>query len=138
MRGKRFVAGDSLTMGDIPVGTLCYRYHALGVERAPLANLEAWYERLESRGAFRRHVMSKEIPMPTKRPKAPASERAAKLRKRIEDVASGITADGHEELAGEGCVEVASAEAIELEIPRQELCQVDLDIECARAGWFLK
>jgi glutathione S-transferase len=57
LSGKRFVAGDSLTMGDIPVGTLCYRYHALGVERAALGNLEAWYERLASRDAFRRHVM---------------------------------------------------------------------------------
>ena len=55
--GRAFVAGDSLTMGDIPVGTLCYRYHALGVERAALGNLDAWYERLTSRDAFPRHVM---------------------------------------------------------------------------------
>jgi len=55
--GRAFVAGDQLTMGDIPVGTLCYRYHALGIERAPLRRLEAWYERLTSRDAFRRHVM---------------------------------------------------------------------------------
>jgi glutathione S-transferase len=52
-----FVAGDHLTMGDIPVGVMCYRYHALGVERAPLAHLDAWYERLQGREAFRRHVM---------------------------------------------------------------------------------
>jgi glutathione S-transferase len=52
-----FVAGDRLTMGDIPIGVMCYRYHALGVERAPLAHLEAWYERLTSRDAFRTHVM---------------------------------------------------------------------------------
>jgi glutathione S-transferase len=57
LRGRPFVAGDSLTMGDIPVGTLCYRYHALGIERAPLENLAAWYERLTSRAAFREHVM---------------------------------------------------------------------------------
>jgi glutathione S-transferase len=44
-------------MGDIPVGTICYRYHALGMERAPLPNLEAWYERLTSRAPFREHVM---------------------------------------------------------------------------------
>jgi glutathione S-transferase len=44
-------------MGDIPVGTLCHRYHALGVERARLGNLEAWYERLQARDAFREHVM---------------------------------------------------------------------------------
>jgi glutathione S-transferase len=57
LSGRQFVAGDRLTMGDIPVGVLCHRYHALGVERAPLANLDAWYKRLESRAAFREHVM---------------------------------------------------------------------------------
>jgi hypothetical protein len=36
---------------------MCYRYHALGVERAPLRNLDAWHERLQGREAFRRHVM---------------------------------------------------------------------------------
>ena len=57
LRDRRFVAGDTLTMGDIPVGAVCYRYHALGVDRAPLPNLQAWYERLQSRPAFREHVM---------------------------------------------------------------------------------
>ena len=57
LSSRRFVAGDSLTMGDIPVGVMCYRYHALGVERAALGNLEAWYETLQSRDAFRKHVM---------------------------------------------------------------------------------
>ncbi len=57
LSSQRFVAGDSLTMGDIPVGVMCHRYHALGVERAALGNLEAWYETLKSRDAFRKHVM---------------------------------------------------------------------------------
>jgi glutathione S-transferase len=57
LKGRRFVAGDELTMGDIPVGVMCYRYHALGVARPPLAHLGAWYERLQAREAFRRHVM---------------------------------------------------------------------------------
>lgn len=57
LKDRLFVAGDSLTMGDIPVGTLCHRYYALGVERAPLPNLDAWYERLQVRDAFRKHVM---------------------------------------------------------------------------------
>jgi len=57
LAGRRFVAGDHLTMGDIPVGTLCYRYHALGIERAALGNLDAWYAQLRSRDAFRSHVM---------------------------------------------------------------------------------
>jgi len=57
LAGRRFVAGDGLTMGDIPVGVLCHRYYALGVDRAPLAHLDAWYERLKERAAFREHVM---------------------------------------------------------------------------------
>jgi len=57
LSGRQFVAGDTLTMGDIPVGVMCYRYHALGVERAALEHLEGWYERLKSRDAFREHVM---------------------------------------------------------------------------------
>ena len=56
-RAGAFVAGDDLTMGDIPVGTLCHRYYALGVERAPSRTLEAWYERLQRASAFRKHVM---------------------------------------------------------------------------------
>ena len=57
LKDRPFVAGDALTMGDIPVGTLCYRYYALRVERAPLQYLDAWYQRLQARDAFRRHVM---------------------------------------------------------------------------------
>jgi glutathione S-transferase len=57
LRTRPFVAGDTLTIGDIPVGTLCHRYHALGIARAPLPHLEAWYERLTAREAFRKHVM---------------------------------------------------------------------------------
>jgi glutathione S-transferase len=56
LKGRRFVGGDRLTMGDIPVGVLCHRYYALGVERAPLEHLDAWYERLKTREAFRAHV----------------------------------------------------------------------------------
>jgi glutathione S-transferase len=57
LRDRRFVAGDTLTMGDIPVGAVCHRYYALGVDRAPLDHLHTWYERLQSRDAFRQHVM---------------------------------------------------------------------------------
>lgn len=55
---RPFVAGDEFTMGDIPVGAMCHRYHALGVERAACENLSAWYERrLQQRPAYRAHVM---------------------------------------------------------------------------------
>ena len=57
LAGRRFVAGDRLTIGDIPVGAACYRYLGLPIERPPLPNLEAWYERLKQRAAYREHVM---------------------------------------------------------------------------------
>lgn len=55
--GRAYVVGDGLTMGDIPVGCACYRYHALDIERPTLPNVTAWYERLKAREAFRTHVM---------------------------------------------------------------------------------
>lgn len=57
LAGRRFVAGDTPTMGDIAVGAACYRYHALDIERPPLANVAAWYDRLRERPPFRIHVM---------------------------------------------------------------------------------
>ena len=55
--GRRFVAADDMTMGDIAVGAACYRYHALDIERPVLANVAAWYARLQTREPFRTHVM---------------------------------------------------------------------------------
>ena len=57
LAGRAFVAGDELTMGDLPVGAMCHRYRALGVDRDRLENLEAWYARLTTRPAYRAHVM---------------------------------------------------------------------------------
>ncbi len=52
-----FVAGESLTVGDIPLGTCTYRYMTLDIPRPELPNVTAWYERLTGRPAFARHVM---------------------------------------------------------------------------------
>lgn len=57
LSGRPFVAGEQLTMGDIPVGAFCYRYHSLPIKRPGLPALEAWYARLQERPAFREHVM---------------------------------------------------------------------------------
>jgi glutathione S-transferase len=53
----RYLAGDRLTMGDIPAGTSLYRYFSLDVARPVLSHVEAWYERLQERPAYRQHVM---------------------------------------------------------------------------------
>lgn len=52
-----YLAGDTFTMADIPAGTALYRYYEMPVDRPPLDNLRAWYDRLTERPAYRSHVM---------------------------------------------------------------------------------
>ncbi len=52
-----FVAGDGLTIGDIPVGIYAYRWYQFDIERKALPNLERWYAALSARPAFQTHVM---------------------------------------------------------------------------------
>lgn len=54
---RPYLAGDRLTLADIPAGTTLYRYFGLDIERPPLPNVEAWYARLQARPAYREHVM---------------------------------------------------------------------------------
>lgn len=54
---RDYVAGNRLTMGDIPLGTVVFRWMALDIERPPLKNLAAWYDRLAARPAYRKNVM---------------------------------------------------------------------------------
>ncbi len=53
----RFVAGNSFSMGDIPVGLIAYRYCKLVPERSGLDNLERWYKGIEQHPAFQQHVL---------------------------------------------------------------------------------
>ena len=57
LAGRDFLEGAGLTIGDIPLGALLYRYFELEIERPPLPNVEAWYTRLGERPAYREHVM---------------------------------------------------------------------------------
>jgi glutathione S-transferase len=54
---KPFLAGDRLTVGDIPLGCAAYGYFNLPIERPSLPNVEAWYQRLTERPAYRDAVM---------------------------------------------------------------------------------
>lgn len=54
---RRHVAGDALTIGDVPAGCLYYRYVNLPIDRPSLPNLQLWYQNLKARDAFRTHVM---------------------------------------------------------------------------------
>ena len=51
-----YVAGDSFTVGDIPVGIATYRWYNMEIEREDHANLKRWFDDLSARPAFRKHV----------------------------------------------------------------------------------
>jgi len=58
LEGRDYVAGKSFTMGDIPLGAFVYRWYALEVKRPALKNVEAYYQRLQQRPAYRQRVMT--------------------------------------------------------------------------------
>ena len=58
LAGRDYVTGPSLTMADIPLGVTAYRWFTVDIERPPMPNLEAWYERLCARSPYRATVMS--------------------------------------------------------------------------------
>ena len=57
MTGRSYILGDIFSMADIPLGCAVYRWYAYQIERPASPNIEAWYERLQERPAFREHVM---------------------------------------------------------------------------------
>jgi glutathione S-transferase len=52
-----YVTGETLTMGDIPIGSTLYRYFDMEIERPSLPNVEAYCARLRARPAYAAHVM---------------------------------------------------------------------------------
>lgn len=52
-----FLAGQTLTLADIPAGTNLYRYFNLDIARPHVPHVEAWYQRLQDSAAYREHVM---------------------------------------------------------------------------------
>jgi glutathione S-transferase len=53
-----FVAGETLSMGDIPTALMAYRFRRLVPERSGLDNLERWFGAIEKRPAFQQHVLA--------------------------------------------------------------------------------
>ncbi len=53
-----FLASDTFSYGDIPVGIHTYRYMQLIAERPPTPNLDRWYAAISSRPGFKQHVGS--------------------------------------------------------------------------------
>ena len=57
LANQAYVAGSELTMGDIPVGAMTYRWFAMEIEREDYPNLRRWYEALCDRPGYKLHVM---------------------------------------------------------------------------------
>ncbi len=56
LAGRKFVAGDQLTIGDIAFGPVVYLVQNVPFDRPKLANYDAWYARLSERPAFKKVV----------------------------------------------------------------------------------
>lgn len=55
LAGKPFVAGNTFTMGDIPMGVALHRWFLLPIERPGYPRLADYYERLKQRPPFAAH-----------------------------------------------------------------------------------
>lgn len=53
-----YLSGAAPGMGDIPLGSFAYAWFEMPVERPHLPHLQAWYERLKARPAYRAAVMT--------------------------------------------------------------------------------
>jgi glutathione S-transferase len=56
LAGKLYVTGGAFTMGDIPIGCEVQRWMRVPIERPRFPNVEAWFERLRERPAYRKFV----------------------------------------------------------------------------------
>ncbi|MEN3952277.1 glutathione S-transferase [Iodidimonas sp. SYSU 1G8] len=52
-----WLSGERLTMGDIPAACTIHRWYSLDLAKPRFAHVEAWFERLQERSAYREHVM---------------------------------------------------------------------------------
>ncbi|MBI3375845.1 MAG: glutathione S-transferase [Betaproteobacteria bacterium] len=57
LAGRQFVAGNAFTMGDIPIGCHFHLWLSLPIERPAHPNLQAWFQRLSERPAYRKIVL---------------------------------------------------------------------------------
>ncbi|MCA2013045.1 glutathione S-transferase family protein [Cereibacter sphaeroides] len=57
LKTRRWMMGDALTLADIHMGNLLYRYHTLEIDRPALPAISAYYQRLCDRPAYAEHVM---------------------------------------------------------------------------------
>ena len=48
----RYIAGNSWSMGDIPISIRCHRFYLLDIPKPNMPNLESYYERIKKRVSF--------------------------------------------------------------------------------------
>lgn len=53
-----YLSGQAFGMGDIPLGCFIYAWFEMPIERPAMPHLEAWYQRLQQRPAYRKAVMT--------------------------------------------------------------------------------
>ncbi len=58
LQDSPYLSGRDFGIGDIPLGCIAYAWFSLPIERPSLPALEAWYERIAARPAFRTGVMT--------------------------------------------------------------------------------
>ncbi len=56
LAARKYLTGDAFTMGDIPFGCELQRWMRVPIERPRFPAVEAWFERLRERPAFRTFV----------------------------------------------------------------------------------
>lgn len=57
LKSRLYLCGEVITLADISVGTVLYRYFELEIERPGISHVETWYKRLQERPAYREHIM---------------------------------------------------------------------------------
>ena len=53
----RYLGGDEFSLGDIPLGVWAYRWFNLPTERPNFPKVSDWYERLQQRKPYQKHIM---------------------------------------------------------------------------------
>lgn len=54
---SRHVAGDAITIADLPLAILAFRWFEMPIEREDYPNLRRWYLAIAERAAFRKNVI---------------------------------------------------------------------------------
>ncbi len=57
LQTREYLAGNTFTMGDIPLGCGIWRWMQLSIERPVLPNVQRWFETLSRRPAYKKAVM---------------------------------------------------------------------------------